>query len=327
MLNILGMGFAHPETRISNKFIEDLDIGTNEEWILTYIGIEERLSTLPADYIAKTRNEDPACAREAALMSPTDLAVEAATMALEKAGITPDEIGLLICNGATPEATVPAEAPRIAKRLGVTGMAYDLFTACPAFALHMDYLANFRDEKLPDYVLCVSTATLTQHVNYNERSDAAIWGDGASAWVVSSRKPGRLQMLASEFMADPLRCAAVVVDTNGHFHQDGRAVRDFSVRQTVRLIRKLEKDFKIDWSKDKFIGHQANKTMLMQITKNRKIPESSHWHNVTHIGNQAGAGAPAVLAMNWENLKPGEKVVIAVVGAGLSWGSILLEAV
>jgi 3-oxoacyl-[acyl-carrier-protein] synthase-3 len=116
-----------------------------------------------------------------------------------------------------------------------------------------------------------------------------------------------------------------VVDTYGFFRQDGRAVRDFSVRQTVRLIKALEGNFELDWSKDVFIGHQANATMLSQITNNRKIPDSNHWYNVDTIGNQAGAGAPATLSMHWDEVKVGQKVAVAVLGAGLSWGSVLLE--
>ncbi len=327
MLSILSMGYAHPEGSIDNPFIEGLDIGTNEEWILNYIGIEQRRTSLNADYIAKTRNQDPLEARKVASTTTNVLGVQAAKMALENAGLQAQDIGLLICNSCTPERTFPTEAQRVAQNLGASSaLAYDVFSACPAFALHMDYLNSMEEESLPDYVLCISTATVTQFVNYNDRSDAAIWGDGAAAWIVSAKHPGKLRLLDSVFMADPPRSSAVVIDTNGHFHQDGRAVRDFSVRQTVRLIKRMEKEFCLDWSQDVFIGHQANKTMLKQITRNRKIPDENHWSNVTNIGNQAGASAPAVLAMNWKRIVPGQHIAVAVVGAGLSWGSALFKA-
>ncbi|MCI5065094.1 ketoacyl-ACP synthase III [bacterium] len=327
MLSILGMGAAHPDGEIDNAFIEGLDIGTNEQWILEKIGIRERKTSLPLEYIRETRNEDPRAARGVARCSTTALAVKAAEKALVRAGISASDIGLLICNSCTPEQVAPAEAVRIAAALGIEQKAYDVISACPAFALHMDYLSNFEEERLPDYVLCISAAVLTQNVNYNDRSDSAIWGDGAAAWIVSPRKSGKLRVLDTHFMADPTRCDAVVVDTFGHFHQDGRAVRDFSVRQTVRLIKRLEQNFELDWERDIFIGHQANRTMLAQITNNRKIPETNHWHNVTTIGNQAGAGAPAVLSEHWDEIAPQQKIAVAVVGAGLSWGSVLLEGV
>lgn len=326
MLSILGMGHAHPDTAIDNQFLEDLDIGSNAQWIVDKIGIRTRLSTLPLDYIRETRNADPRMAIEVASSSPTDLGVKAAQMALKKCGVGPEQVGMVIANCCAPNQMVPAEAQRIAERLAIHGKSFDVFTACPAFALHLDFLSRFKEERLPEFVLCVSTAALTQHVNYNDRSDGAIWGDGAAAWIVSARNPGKLKILDTYFACDPTRSQAVVVDTFGHFHQDGRAVRDFSVRQTVRLVKRMEHAFGLDWERDIFIGHQANRTMLEQITNNRAIPDSNHWHNVADMGNQAGAGAPAVLSMGWDRITSGQKIAVAVVGAGLSWGSALFEA-
>jgi 3-oxoacyl-[acyl-carrier-protein] synthase-3 len=91
------------------------------------------------------------------------------------------------------------------------------------------------------------------------------------------------------------------------------------------LIKAIEEQYPIDWNRDIFIGHQANRTMLEQITNNREIPASNHWYNVTYLGNQAGAGAPASLSMNWDKILPDQHIVVAVVGAGLSWGSIVLR--
>ena len=325
MLHILGMGFARPENVIDNQFLEGIEIGTTAQWIHDKIGIHTRKSTLPIEYIRKHRNQDPREGRRFASSSPTDLAVKAAELAMKRAGISASDIGMLICNCCAPDYLLPSEGQSIARRLGIAGIAYDVFSACPAFALHMDYLQNFVPENLPPYVLCISTATLSQRVNYNDRTDGAIWGDGAAAWIVSASKPGKLKVLDTTFMADPTRCGAVVVETLGHFRQDGRAVRDFSVRQTVRLIRAMEERFALDWKKDIFVGHQANRTMLQQITNNRGIPEENHWHNVETSGNQAGASAAIVLAEHWENFVTGRRIAVAVVGAGLSWGSVLLE--
>ncbi len=325
MLHILGMGTCHPTTSIDNHFLEALDVGTNAQWIEEKIGILSRVTTLPVDYIRETRNQDPRIALEVASMSATDLGVKAAEEALKKTGIQPAHIGLVIVNCCSPRQTSPSEAIRISERLGIVAPAYDVYTACPAFALHIDYLRNFEESSLPEFVLCVSTAAMTQHVNYNDRSDGAIWGDGAAAWIVSTKHTGRLEIIDSTFTADPTRCEAVVVDSQGFFHQDGRAVRDFSVRQTVRLIKSIEEKHPIDWNRDVFIGHQANRTMLDQITNNREIPPTSHWHNVTYLGNQAGAGAPASLSMNWDKMVAGQHIVVAVVGAGLSWGSIVMR--
>ena len=327
MLHILGMGVCHPTTSIDNHFLEALDVGTNAKWIEEKIGILERVTTLSAEYIKTTRNQDPRIAREVASMNVTDLGVAAAKEALMNTGITAQDVGMVIVNSCSPRETIPGEAVRIAEQLDCPGLAFDVYTACPAFALHVDFLRQYQEEALPEFVLCISTATMTHHVDYNDRSDGAIWGDGAAAWVMSTKNTGRLQVIDSTYTADPTLCAAVVVDSYQFFHQDGRAVRDFSVRQTVRLVKALQEKYEIDWNRDVFIGHQANKTMLDQITNNRGVPPHNHWHNVTYLGNQAGAGAPASLAMHWEKLEPGQNIVVAVVGAGLSWGSILLRVV
>ncbi len=326
-LSILGMGFSHPENQVTNDFILSLGIDTSREWILDKIGIERRLTSLPESYISETKNADPTLAPLHATDTPLSLAVRATDQACDRAGIKADQIGLIITNTCTPRATLPSESARIRQAIGADAAAsYDVFSACPAFALHIDYLRQREESALPEYILMISTGTMTQHVNYTDRTDPAIWADGASACIVSTRHQGKLKVLASTFTADPTRSAAVVVDTYGHFHQDGRAVRDFSVRQTVRMIKSMEEEHGLDWSKDIFIGHQANATMLQQIIGNRSIPQENHWSNVTMIGNQAGASASIVLAQHWDQIKPGMKIVVAVVGAGLSWGSVLLEA-
>ncbi len=326
MLNVLGMGYCHPNTIINNKFLEDLGIESSAAWIEEKIGILERRSVLPLEYIKATKNQEPGKAEAVMEMTVASMGVSAAKMALERAGLKASDIGLVICNTCTPASAAPTEAQKIADELGITAIANDVFTACPAFALHVHYLNMQKPETLPEYVLCIASATMTQRVDYTNRSDSAIWGDGAAAWIISPRQQGRLEVLATTFDADPLRCQAVVVDAYGHFHQDGRAVRDFSVRQTVRMIKRIESEVDIDWSRDIFIGHQANSTMLEQIRNNRDIPPENHWHNAAYIGNQAGGGAPAVLAQNWDKIKSGQYIVVAVLGAGLSWGSILFKA-
>jgi 3-oxoacyl-[acyl-carrier-protein] synthase III len=326
MLHILGMGHFHPSVKIDNQFLEALDVGTTAQWIEEKIGILTRASTLPLEYILETRNADPREAPSQASHSPVDMGVLAARLAMTRAGVTPDQIGLVLCNSCSPGNIVPTEGQSIALALGIHAKTHEVTTACPVFALHMEYLGRFKEDHLPEFILCVSTAALTQNVNYNDRSDGAIWGDGAAAWIVSGRHQRGLAVLDSYFAADPTRCHAVVVDRYGHFRQDGRAVRDFSVRQTVRLLKRLEASFDLDWEKDVFIGHQANRTMLEQITTNREIPPTNHWHNVASLGNQAGAGAPACLSQQWDSLRSGQRIAVAVVGAGLSWGSVLLEA-
>jgi 3-oxoacyl-[acyl-carrier-protein] synthase-3 len=325
-LQLLGVAYAHPTSEIDNVFIESLDIGTNDAWITEKIGIKRRLSSLPIEYIRETKNRDISKAATFATHSVTDLAVEATEKLLNQLYIPREKIALLVLNTCTPALPFIPEAERVSAKLGLNCISYDILTACPAFALHLHHFNQFRLEELPEYILGICSATMTQRVNYSDRTDAAIWSDGAAAYLLSARHPGKLEIVDSSFSADGTRCEAVVVDASGYFHQDGRAVRDFSVRQTVRMLKQLEERYALDWNRDVFIGHQANATMLEQITSNRKIPAANHWSNATMYGNQAAAGAPIVLSQNWHKLTPGMNVAVCVLGAGLSWGSVLLRA-
>lgn len=326
MLHLLEMGSCHPNNIISNEFLEDLDIGSSAEWVVDRIGIENRRSTLPVDYIKKTKNANPTDSMKYVEMTPEEMGINAANDAIKKAGINASDIGMVICNTCTPFSLAPTTAQNIAKALKADAKAFDVYSACPAFALHVDFLNKFKEEKLPEYILCVLTSAISQKVDYNNKSDSAIWGDGAAAWIMSTKHVGKLSVMHTSFNAKTTRSHAVTIDTFGHFAQDGRAVRDFSVRQTVRMIKEIEGKFDIDWNRDSFIGHQANGTMLQSIVNNRKIPAENHWHNVRQIGNQAAAGSAAVLSAHWDKIETGQHVVVAVLGAGLSWGSIVFKA-
>src|SRR5688572_9959055 len=110
MLYLHGLGHFHPENVIDNAFLESLDIGTNDEWILERVGIAERRTVLPLDYIRQTRNADPRAAHEASLYSNAQTAARAAELALERAGLQASEIGMVIAGGCSAQYLIPAEA-------------------------------------------------------------------------------------------------------------------------------------------------------------------------------------------------------------------------
>jgi 3-oxoacyl-[acyl-carrier-protein] synthase III len=331
MLYITGISSFHPKEIIDNSFIEAMDTGTNAEWIVEKIGVHNRVTTLSKDYILKTKNSSPELALQNSTFSPLTLAFNASKDAFKSTSLKIEDIGLILCASCNTQHSIPSLGTLLAQELGASSSkATDIMSACPAFALHLNFLSKFNEQALPDNILCVTSEAVTQSVDYSDRTDPAIWGDGAAVWIVSKnpKKIGlSLKILETSFEADATRCDAVILERFGHFKQDGRAVRDFSVRQTVRILKRLEEQFDIDWGRDIFVGHQANKTMLEQICRNREISDDNHWHNVSQYGNQGASGAPAVIAQNWDKLKPGMRIIVAVVGAGLSWGSAVLECV
>ncbi|MCS6961234.1 MAG: hypothetical protein NZT61_01850 [Deltaproteobacteria bacterium] len=332
-LYVVGVGHSYGDVVLTNDFIESLDIGTTSEWIMEKIGISQRRITLPLEYIAKERNENPEKAEEICSKNWVDLAVEACNMAFSRAKISKDLTGLLLLDCVTPRNFFPPPSHELKRKLGINGLAVDIVTACPAVALHGFFVANLNQETLPEVTLSVTSSTVTHAVNYNDRTDGAIWGDGSASMVIVKKsflKKVRfakvLRIVDASFDADTTRANSVVIERRGHFRQDGRAVRNFSVRQTVRLIRDAQEKHGLDFSRDIFIGHQANYTMLRQIAEATNIPENNHWKNVSFCGNQAAAGALASLSENWERIRPGQKILIAVLGAGLSWGTLVLQA-
>ncbi|MCS6894032.1 MAG: hypothetical protein NZO16_05660 [Deltaproteobacteria bacterium] len=326
MLSVVGVGHSYGDVVIDNSFIEGLNIGTSADWILEKIGISCRRVTLPLNYIVEERNQDPSKAIKVRTKSWLDLAEEAIKMALKRASLDIESINLAIIDCVTPDTFYPAPSKVLQDRLNASGIFIDVTTACPAVALHSHFVNLMNFDNLPEYILCVTSATVSQTVDYNDRADGAIWGDGAAAMILSKSNSGKLRVLHTSFDADTTRADSVIIERFGHFRQDGRGVRNFSVRQTVRMIKEIREKFNLDFNKDIFIGHQANNTMLDQIAEACDIPDSNHWRNVKFCGNQAAAGALASLSEKWDLIQPSQRILIAVLGAGLTWGTLLLEA-
>src|SRR5580692_4736753 len=137
MLYLHGLGHFHPENEIDNAFLESLDIGTSDRWILDRVGIKSRRTVLPLDYIRATKNKDLRAAPEAALYTNAETGRRAGLMAIERAGLTPADIGMVVAGGCSPDTCIPAEASRIARALGITAPAFDLHAACSTFGAHV----------------------------------------------------------------------------------------------------------------------------------------------------------------------------------------------
>jgi 3-oxoacyl-[acyl-carrier-protein] synthase III len=325
MLYIHGMGDFHPENVIDNAFLESLDIGTTDQWILERVGIRERRTVLSLDYIRDTRNSDPRAAHEASAYTNAQTAARAAGVALERAGLQPSDVGMVIAGGCSPQYLIPAEACIIAAELGIDAPSLDVNSACSTFVAQLNFLASMRTESLPDFVLLVSAENNTRTVNYADRSTAVLWGDGTSAAVVSCRVPARTSVRKTTFASDPTGWKAVTIPTGGFFAQEGSTVQKFAIRRTTAatldlLAGREEDDARQPW----FIGHQANLGMLRSSATRAGIADARHLYNVDSFGNCGAAGAPSVLSQNWGHFCSGDLLALVVVGAGLSWGGALI---
>jgi 3-oxoacyl-[acyl-carrier-protein] synthase III len=324
-LFIHGVGHFHPENRIDNAFLASLQIGTDDAWIVERVGIRSRRTVLPLDYIVRTKNEHPLEAARWSLHTNAETGARAARLAMERAGIGPSHIGLVIAGGCSPQYSIPAEACLVAAELGIHATAYDISSACSSFAVQLHHLRAMRPEALPDYVLVVNVENTTRTVDYRDRRTAVLWGDGSSAAVVSTRIPAPVRVRHSVVHSDPAGWNKVVIPAGGHFTQEGSAVQGFAIRKSVATLTELTPRLCGDRAGMLFIGHQANLLMLNGVCERAKIEPSHHLFNVDEFGNCGAAGAPGVLSQHWDTLPPRCEIAMVVVGSGLTWGGLLID--
>lgn len=325
MLYLHSLGHFHPENIISNKFLEDLDIGTNNEWIMERVGIQNRRTVLPLDYIKQTKNVNRLESFAVRQYKNAQMGAFAARMAILRAGIKVEDVGLLIAGSSTPDNIAPAEAAAIAAELGIEVPCFDLNSACSTFGMQINFLSQMKPEALPPYVLIVNPESMTKSVSYADRNTAVLFGDGASAAVISSTVPARAVISNCDFDSQPSSWTKVGIDWDWNFHQDGNAVQGFAIRTTTECLKLLRDSSGDEAKRLIFIGHQANLMVLKTVCDRGGIAAENHWYNVDQFGNTACCSAPSVLSMRWNDIKPGDNVAMVIVGAGLTWTRMLLK--
>jgi 3-oxoacyl-[acyl-carrier-protein] synthase-3 len=289
------------------------------------VGIRERRTVLPLDYIRQTKNRDPRAAHEASLYRDAQTAAAAARMALDRAGLKPSDIGLVIAGSSSPAFLIPAEAAMVAAELGIDATCFDVNSACTTFGMQVDLLRRMAEDRLPPFVLIVQPENVTRVIDYSDRSAAVLFGDGSTAAVLSASVKARAAFVESECGTNPSAFDKVTIRTGGHFQQDGHAVQGFAIRRMTESIRSLISASGYDnGGRFRFIGHQANMGALLTVCERAEIREEEHWYNVDMFGNTGCTGAPAVLSMHWEDLSFGDRVAMCLVGAGLTWVNLML---
>jgi 3-oxoacyl-[acyl-carrier-protein] synthase-3 len=326
-LYLHALGHFHPENVVDNRFLEELDIGTSDEWILERVGIRERRTVLPLDYIRTTRNADVRAGQEAALYSNVETSRRAAAVALERAGLKAKDIGMVIAGGCCPEMAIPSEACRVAAALEIEAPGIDINSACSSFGAQLHVLASMQD--LPPYVLVVNPENTTRVVSYADRATAVLWGDGTSAAIVSRQAPSRMRVVETTLASSPAGCALVTIPRFGHFAQEGSQVQRFAIKTTQACLEAMLPAARARVAETggtlRFVAHQANMLVLEAVARRAGLAENEHWHNVVHHGNTGAAGAPGVLSQHWTELARGDVVILAVVGSGLTWSSLRVE--
>jgi 3-oxoacyl-[acyl-carrier-protein] synthase-3 len=324
-LQIHSIAHFNPGNEITNRFLEELDIGTTDQWIIERVGIRSRRTVLPLDYIRETRNANPLAAMEAAEFTNAEMGQRAADAALARAGISRSDIGMVIAGGSGPDWQIPSEACTIANALEMEVPAIDINSACTSFYTQLYMLSLMQPDKLPDYVLLVVPESLTKTVDYNDRATAVLWGDGAAAAVVSTRHVGRAAVLGNTLESSPAGWDKVTVSRGGHFKQVGRTVQTFGIKRMRNCLMALKNEFESDVRRFQFVGHQANQRMLESVCRKCEIPSDRHHSNVEWFGNTGCASSASVVSMNWDKWTDLDDIALVGVGSGLTWSSYLLR--
>jgi 3-oxoacyl-[acyl-carrier-protein] synthase-3 len=317
-ISITGLGAYAPKRVVTNDELSTI-VDTTDEWIMERTGIRERRIAAPEEAL-------------------TDLAMPAARAALAQAGVEAEEIDLLLCATVTPDMMFPTSSALLADALGAKdAAAYDLLAGCTGFMYAIAQAYGMIAAGLADRALVVGGDVLSRILDWTDRSTLVLFGDGAGAVVLEKVDGGGF--LGFELGADggggihlslPGSGSRRMEEAsaNGYVHMNGREVYKFATRVLVSSAQDLLKECGISVKDvDLYIPHQANVRIMNHAQEKLGIPRERMVVNVDRYGNTSSGSIPLALADAQEDgrLKKGDLVLMTGMGAGLTWGSALME--
>lgn len=337
MLSVLGVGHAYPRHVITNQLLGSLSGESAARQPLDQNGILQRSTGLPEAYLVSSKNSNPEEGLRQCESSPTDLALSAAEMALTRAGITKDQVGLILGDTSTPYQTTPGESQRLGERLGIKIDAYDLIGGTAALPLHFDSLFGWRAERTPEYVLSVSTNTATQRVRYDAGIEQTIFGDGAAAAVLSRRHEGKLRVVDTFFETRAKHAHAMSLSLHGHIGLSPGAESIVDEALTQMFDRALLKN-KVAFSslrvivsaltvssEKAFAARYGLEMCVVPEDRVRRASSACLLTNLAHHGHSIGSHVGGVIGMDWDRMERGAHYLLVTAGFGFSAGYVLLE--
>jgi 3-oxoacyl-[acyl-carrier-protein] synthase-3 len=330
-------GHYHPENVIDNSFFDGLDIGSDAEWIADRTGIKSRRSVLTAADIAALHSGEKTLASlraEGRVMTIGEMgrrAYDKLKERLAKEAADDKKVDAVICGTSVPDYDIPANACSIAAALGFEqAVSFDVNSACSAFVMDMIAAKGLIQSGTYQKIAVFNPERYTLRLDYRDRRNCILFGDGCSAALLEGVSEGEpasgLELMDVVMISEPAKYEVVKMPDGDYFDQDGNAVQKFAITQTLRTTQMiLDRNQLAVNDLSYFISHQANLRMIQSAVSRLGLAEEKHLYNVDEFGNQGAAGAPAVLSMNWDRFKPGDLIVLTVVGSGLTWGSALFK--
>ena len=313
---ITALGCYTPPRVLTNHDLEKL-VDTNDQWIMERTGIRER----------RIAADDEAL---------TDICLPAARRALEMSGVDPKSIDLLVVATVTPDMAFPSSSALIADVLGMPdAAAYDLSAGCTGFVYAIAQAHGMLAAGLAQRALVVGADVLSKILDWTDRSTLVLFGDGAGAVVMERVEEGGF--LGFELGADGSGGANLWLPGSGsrkfenperYVKMNGREVFKFATRVMVSSAEAIleECGMSID-EVDVYVPHQANVRIIDHAARKLGVPEEKIVVNVHKYGNTSSGSIPLALADAADDgrLEPGKLVLLTGMGAGLTWGSALIE--
>ncbi len=314
-MRILGTGSALPERVVTNDELTQF-LDTSDEWIKTRTGISTR--------------------RVITTETLEELGAQAAKNALENAGLSANDLDLIICSTVQGDQITPALGCLIQRAIGAKCPAFDLNAACPGFEYALDVAESYLVSGRAKNILAVCSEAVTYLCNWTDRSTCVLFGDGAGAAVLGVGNDYLSSNFTCEGGEEALR--APMPNGNSPFTQrpvtwsgmymNGQEVYKFAVAGSIRDIRTVVEQAGITMDEvGHFVLHQANLRIIEAVRTRLKQPKEKFPHNIEHYGNTSSASVPILLdELNRAGaLQKGEIVVLSAFGGGLCTGACAIR--
>jgi 3-oxoacyl-[acyl-carrier-protein] synthase III len=313
---VLGCGAYLPARILTNQELAT-KVDTSDEWIVQRTGIRQR-------HIAA----------EGEMTS--DLAVAAATRALEHAGVTAGELDLVILATATPDHTFPATATKVQSRLGMKrGAAFDIQAVCSGFIFALATADNFLKTGQAKTALVIGAETFSRILDWEDRQTCVLFGDGAGAIVLRAAPDSERGVLSTHIHTDGDNYDLLYVDggpsstmTTGHVRMEGREVFRHAVQRLSEVVGEaLDQHHLTPRDIDWLVPHQANKRIIDGVGRKLDLAADKVVVTVERHANTSAASIPLAFAeaVHDGRIKRGDLVLLEAMGGGLSWGAALLR--
>jgi len=320
---ITGTGMSVPERVLTNQELEKI-VDTSDEWIATRTGIRERRIAAEGDSLSQ-------------------YCIVAGRQAIEAAGITPEQIDLIILATVTPDMPIPATACTIQHQLGCTNApAFDLSAGCSGFLYAQSVAKQFLLTDRVNHILVIGAELLSKYIDWQDRTTCVLFADGAGA-VVMSRGESPRGVLASALHTDGSMVDFICMPGGGVLHPPGQAMIDQRLhyirmrgnetfKMAVRSIEEVCREVldaagltcaDVDW----LVPHQANQRIIDAVGQRLDLPPERVYLNIERYGNTSSASIPIALdeAVRTGKIREGQIVLMAAFGAGLTWGASVVR--